>query len=158
MDARRNHQINIIIGTTLVLLIGLTSGYAIGFFRATKNNFPKIQLANEINEGITTIKLMEVKNGNLYGKISGREGRIAYNSNSVITIQKEEEFKIPINQINLRQYYQAQSLPADTQFIASKQGKYYYSVLDKRALNITEKNRIHFSSEIEAEEMGYLKK
>ncbi|MCK5608600.1 hypothetical protein KAR91_42350 [Candidatus Pacearchaeota archaeon] len=129
-----------------------------GYFRAAQNTFPEVQFIDEINEGITTIKLMEVKNGKLYGKISEKEGRIAYNSNNILTIQKDEEFEIPINQINLKNYYQAQNLPENTQFIASKQGKYYYSVLDKRALNIAEKNRIHFSSEMEAEEMGYLKK
>ena len=148
-------QLNLIISTTLILIIGLTAGYSMGYFRATRSQFQNIQFTNEINEGVTTVKLMEVKNGKLYGEISGKEGRIAYNSNRIIDIEKGEKFEIPLNQINLKNYYRAQNLPEDAQFIASKNGKYYYSIFDKRALNISEKNRIYFSFELEAEEMGY---
>lgn len=150
--------LNLITSATLILFIGLTAGYSMGYFRRTRNNFPQTQFINEINEGVVTIKLMEVKNGKIYGEIEGKKGRIAYNSNNIITIQEGESFEIPINEINLKNYYQAKNLPEKAQFIASKQGKYYYSIFDKSALNIIEKNRIYFSSESEAEKMGYFKK
>ena len=140
------------------MAIGLVAGYTMGYFRATKNNFPEIKIVDEINPGITTIKLMEVRNGKLYGKISGREARLAFSSDDILELEKESEFEIPLSAINLKTYYQANSLPENAQFVASKQGKYYYSVFDKRAFSISSKNRIYFSNTTEAEKMGYIKK
>ena len=158
MDARSIFKINLTISIALILSVGLTAGYAIGYFRATRNHFPEIRFVNEINPGTTTIKLMEVKNGKLYGQISGQDGRVAYSPNDILTIKEGGEFEIPLNAIDLKTYYQANNLPQDVQFIASKQGKYYYSVLDKRAFNISNKNRLYFSLAEEAEEKGYRKK
>lgn len=152
------HIINLILSITLILTIGLVGGYSIGYFRATRNHFPEIKFVDEINPGIATIKLMEVKNGKLYGKISGQAARLAYSPNDIIELEKENEFEVPISQIQLKWYYQAKSIPENVEFVASKTGKYYYSVFDKKAFNISPKNRIHFNSESEAEEMGYLKK
>jgi len=152
------HQLNLIISITLILTIGLLIGYTIGYFRATRNHFPEIRFVDEINPGVTTIKLMEVKNGRLYGQISGQDGRIAYSPNDILTIKEGDEFEIPLNAVNLKTYYQAKDLPENAQFVASSQGKYYYSVLDKRAFNISYKNRLYFSSAGEAEKVGYLKK
>lgn len=101
---------------------------------------------------------MEVKNGKLYGRISGREGRIAYGPDDILTIEKEGNFEISLNKIRLADFYQAEDIPDGMQFIASIQGKYYYSVFDKRALAISPKNRLYFPSAEEAEKYGYLKK
>lgn len=158
MDARRIFKINFVISITLILSIGLVAGYAMGYFRATRNHFPEIRFVDEINPGVATIKLMEVKNGKLYGQISGQDGRIAYSPDDILSVEKENEFEIPLNAISLKTYYQARNLPENAQFMASRQGKYYYSVLDKRAFNISHKNRLYFSSAKEAEKGGYLKK
>ena len=112
----------------------------------------------DINQGTATVKLMEMKNGKLLGEIVGQNTRIAYSSNNIINLNVGDEFEIPINQINLQSYYRAQDIPDDAQFISSSKGKYYYSIFDKRALNISQKNRIYFSNSDEAEKMGYLKK
>lgn len=150
--------INIITSITLILTIGLTAGYTIGYFRATRNHFPEIQFVDEINEGVATIKLIEVKNGKLYGQISGRNARLAFSPNDIIELEKEDEFEIPLKNIQLKTHYQAKNIPKNVQFIASKQGKYYYSIFDKKAFNISLNNRIYFKSNTEAEKMGYLKK
>jgi len=151
-------HINITISIIIILIIGLTSGYSIGYFRATKNNFPEIKFTDEVNQGIPTIKLMEIKNGKLLGEISGLNVRIAYSPNNIIDLDDGQKFEIALNSIDLKNFYQANDIPANAQFMASKQGKYYYSVLDKRALNISLKNRIYFSDSKEAEKMGYAKK
>jgi hypothetical protein len=150
--------INITFSITLILTIGLLTGYTLGYYRANHNHFPEIQWMNDINPGIATIQLLEVKNGKLIGQISGRDGRIAYSSKDILTIKQGEKFEIPLHAIRLQDYYQASNIPTDAQFVASKQGKYYYSVLEKRAFSITEKNRIYFSNEKEAKNQGYLKK
>jgi uncharacterized protein YneF (UPF0154 family) len=151
-------KINIIIVISLILTIGLSAGYAVGYFRATKNNFPEIKFTDEINQGITTIKLMEVKNGKLIGEVTGDNARIAYSPADIIDLKIGDKFEIPINNISLQKYYQEESIPSDTLFIASKNGKYYYPIFDKRALGIAMKNRVYFSKSSDAEKMGYLKK
>ena len=154
----KSNIINITISIGLIITIGLLAGYALGYYRAKRSHFPEIRFTEEINEGVATIKLMEVRNGKLYGEIDGRNARIAYNPNDIIELKAGEKFEIPLANINLKTYYQANSIPQDTQFIASKNGKYYYSVFDKRALNIITANRIYFSSSADAEKTGYIKK
>ena len=154
----KSNQINIIISAILIMIIGLSAGYTLGYFRATKNNFPEIQFTNEINPGITTIKLEEVKNGKLIGEVAGDNARIAYSPTYIMDLKIGDKFEIPINSIDLKKYYQAENIPSDTLFIASKNGKYYYSIFSKQALGITEKNRVYFSKSYDAEKMGYLKK
>lgn len=155
---KRIDFINLIISITLILSIGLLSGYTIGYFQAKTRSFPEIQTVGEINSGVTTVKLLEVKNGLLRGRISGRHARLAYTPEDILELGEEEEFEIPLSKINLKNFYVAESLPPGTEYIASSQGKYYYSVLDKKAFNISPKNRIYFSSADEAEQKGYLKK
>lgn len=154
----KSQHINITITLTLILTIGLLTGYTVGYYRAAKNNFPEIEFVDEINTGIPTIKLMEVRSGKLIGEIVGQKTRIAYSPDDIVDLDIGEKFEILLNEINLQTYYKTDVIPEDAQFIASKNGKYYYSVFDKRALNLSEKNRIYFSNASEAEKMGYLKK
>lgn len=151
-------NLNLTLSITLILTIGLITGYTMGYFRATRNHFPEIKIVEEINPKITTIKLMEVRNGRLYGEVAGQTARIAYNTDGIIDVRPEEKFEIPINQISLKNYYQARDIPENAQFVASKNGKYYYSVFDKRTFSLKPENRLYFSGSSEAEEMGYLKK
>ena len=158
MDARRIQQINLITSITLILTIGLVTGYTVGYFRATRNHFPEIKIVDEVNPGIATVKLMQMKNGKLYGEVVGRKARLVYSADGILELDEEEKFEIPLNDIHLKYYYQTQDIPENAQFVASQKGKYYYSLFDKRALNISQKNRIYFSNTTEAEKMGYIKK
>lgn len=156
---RMNKQlINLIIAISLILSIGLMSGYALGHFRASKKQFPAIKTVTEINPGITTIKFLKVENGKLFGKIDGNKGRLVYSATHILEVGKGEEFTIPLGDISLQSYYRAQNIPENVLFMASRKGKYYYSVFDKSAYRIKSENRIYFESETEAEEMGFLKR
>ena len=153
---KKSELINLIISIVLILSIGLATGYAIGYFSATIKSFPEIKTIGEINPGVTTIKLLEVKNGQLIGKISGRNARLAYSADDILELDIEDEFQIPLYKINLKDYYVENTIPENTQFIASSKGKYYYSILDKRAFNISKSNRLYFANSEEAEQKGYL--
>lgn len=157
-NMKKFDYLNITISITLILLIGLSVGYSVGYYHSAKNCFPEIKFTDEINQGIATIKLMEIKNGKLVGSVSGRDARIVYSPNDIIELKKGEKFEIPISQIQLKSYYQAGAIPENAQFIASKEGKYYYSIFDKQAFNISVKNRLYFPNAKEAEKMGYVKK
>jgi len=152
----RSNLINITISITLILSIGLITGYTIGYFSATVKSFPEIKTVGEINPGVATIKLLEVKNGQLIGKISGQNARLAYSADDILELDIEDKFSIPLNKINLKDFYIESAIPENARFIASSQGKYYYSILDKKAFNITPGNRLYFSSAAEAEQKGYL--
>ena len=153
---KKPELINIIISIILIFSIGLTSGYALGYFNGTRTSFPEIKQAGELNPGIATIKFLTVKNGYLYGKTGGQKARIAYSPDNITDLEPESEFKIPLNNINLKDFYVAETLPEDVQYIASSQGKYYYPILDKRAFGITQKNKLYFKTASEAEKNGYI--
>lgn len=150
--------INIIIYAILILTLGLISGYALGYYRASVNSFPEIKLTEEVNPEITTIKLMEVKNGMLKGEIAGDDIRIAYSADRISDFAPGDSFEIPLNSINLKSYYKTESIPDWAMYAASKSGKYYYSVFDKRAYNLSQTNIIYFKNAADAEKMGYAKK
>jgi len=154
----KSQIINITISIIIILSIGITAGYSAGYFHATRNRFSEIKFVDEINQGVATIKLIEIKNGKLSGITSGQNVRIAYSPDKIIDLNPGGSFEIPLNGINLKNFYQVGNIPKNAMYIASKNGKYYYSVLDKRALNISVKNRIYFSDSKEAEKMGYAKK
>lgn len=147
---------HLIISAVLILFIGGLTGYTVGFVRASVQRFPEFQIVEDINEGVATLKFLEVKNGELFGETAGRPFRLAYSPNDILELEPETRFSIPLDQIDLKTYYQANDLPAGTKFIASRKGKYYYSVNDKRAFMISEKNRIYFQSKEAAERQGYL--
>jgi len=48
-------------------------------------------------------------------------------------------------------------IPADAEYMASRKGKVYYSVLDPKAWSINENNRIFFKAATDAEKAGYRK-
>ncbi|MBN1258809.1 hypothetical protein JXA05_03565 [Candidatus Peregrinibacteria bacterium] len=157
MDKNRLNLINVITSATLIFLIGLFSGYGTGYFHAIRKSFPEIRPIDDVNPGIATVKLMEVKNGYLVGRISGKKTRLAYRPDGIMDMEPEQEFKIPVGQISLKDYYAAENVPQDAQFIASSNGKYYYSILSKKAWSISPANRVFFKSSREAETAGYLK-
>lgn len=155
---KNSEIINLIVSIVLILSIGVLGGYSIGYFQISQRSFPNIKTIEDINQGITTIKLFEIKGGKLIGEISGRNARLAYNSDNIIEIEKDGAFEIPLNQISLRDFYVSKSISDNTQFIASKSGKYYYSIFDKKAFNLSESNRIYFTNEEDAENAGYIKR
>ena len=145
-----------IVLSAIILAIGLSSGYAMGYFSASKAGFPVIQQVTDMNPGISTIKFLKLENGLLKGEVVGKRARLAHSPESIRDVHPGESFEIPIYSVNLGQYYTARDLPEGMQYIASRQGKYYYSVLDPKAFRITPKNRVYFSQKTEAEKMGYL--
>lgn len=152
----KKELISTILSATLILVIGLTSGFSLGYFRSAQAAFPDFKEVEDLNPGIATIQFLKLEGGKLKGEIIGQKARLAYSTEHIFDLEPGEPFEIPINEVSLYQYYSARDLPEGTQYIASKSGKYYYSVLSPKAFGITPKNRRHFSTKEEAERMGYL--
>ncbi len=152
----KKELINAILSAILILVIGLVTGYSLGYFRSSQAAFPAMTEVGDLNTGIATIKFLKLEGGTLKGEIAGQKARLAYSMEHIEDLEPGETFEIPIYEVSLYQYYSARNLPEGTQYIASKSGKYYYSVLSSKAFGITPKNRVHFSTKEEAENMGYL--
>ena len=136
--------LNFIISSLLILSIGLFSGYGMGYYQAQSAEFPVITEVEELNAKISTIHFLKVADGKLYGQVVGQPARLAHSTESIQTIAPGTSFEIPLQEVNLASFYGAQDLPENTAYIASRSGKYYYHILDPRALRITPKNRIYF--------------
>jgi len=150
--------IHFILAITLLLIIGTASGYSVGYWKARHSSFPEIQWVRDVNPGISTIKMLKIEGGRLKGEIAGQKTRIAYHPDKILTLQPGEAFDIPLNQVLLSQYYSGRQIPENALFVASKKGKYYYSVFDSQAYHIKEENRLYFSEENEAQKAGFQKK
>lgn len=150
--------IHLIISALLILLLGILSGYSLGFYRGIQGNFEALAVSGELNPKVSTLKLLEVSNGKLRGLIEGRKTRIAYRSDQILSLKPQEYFEIPLESVDLKSYYLTQNTPEEAQFLASASGKYYYSIFDKQAYRISPANRIYFKSETEAQKQGYQKR
>jgi hypothetical protein len=150
------NKIHIGISVALILAIGSLSGYTLGYYNAKVKEFPEIKMVGDINPGVTTVQLIEVKDGKLFGKVTGREGRIAYSPEHILTVDKNQTFEVPIKDISLKDYYALENLPEGTLFVASKKGKYYYSVLQKSAFRISPENMLYFKSKEDAENSNFV--
>ena len=142
----------------LILAIGLTTGFSLGYYRSARAAFPQMREVPDLNPGTATIKFLKLENGLLKGEIAGAEARLAYDTENILSLEPGDAFEIPVYQVSLYQYYSARDLPEDINYIASKNGKYYYSVLNSKAFSLTPKNRLYFKTAEEAEKAGYLPK
>ncbi len=150
------NKLNLTITSLFILFIGLSTGYALGYQEAKKANFPLFETVGEINPKISLVKLLKIENNQLIGAVEGQKTRLAYNPEKIIDLKPNETFKIPLNEINLSSYDQVSELPEGTQYISSRSGKYFYHILDPRALRITPKNRLYFKTKEAASNEGYL--
>ncbi len=148
--------LNTLLASLLILAIGLLSGYSLGYYRGAQSRFPEIQTVADINPGVATLKLDGVANGKLKGQVEGREIRVVVAPQDIRTFAAGSSFEIPVN-ATISSAPVASEIPADAQFVASKRGKLYYSVLDPRANEIASQNRVYFKSAEEAEKAGFRK-
>ncbi len=148
--------LNLFIASLTLLFIGLSSGYAVGYHQAQNESFPEIIPIQDTNPHISTVKFLKVEDGTLYGQIDGQKARLAHSPDHISDLNVGDDFQIPLNEINLASYYSVETIPDGVSYIASETGKYYYSILDPRALRLTPKNRQYFYTEDEDLNAGYI--
>lgn len=147
--------LNSILAGLLVLAIGLFGGYSIGFYRARHSAFPEFKDVGEVNPGVATLAFKGTKNGELTGKVTGREARMIIGE-KVFSLGEGQEFGLPKNELCAMAAV-GPEFPLDAQFVASRRGKYYYSVLDERSWGLSPENRTFFKTEEEALRAGFEK-
>ena len=148
-------MLNAIIAGCLVLAIGLLSGYSLGYYQGARNRFPEIVQVGEVNPGIATMRIEGVREGRLVGSVAGREVRLVLGEKDIRELPIGSSFEIPIVAAGVAE--KPISVPPDAQFVASRKGKYYYSLFDSRGMEIVTENRLYFKSAGDAEAQGYQK-
>lgn len=154
----KKEHINPIITAIITLILTLMTGYAIGYHQAKASQTPEIRWEKDINTGIPTILMMKVENGAVFGKTVSSQVRVVTSPENILTIKPEEEFKIPLNAISMSEFYESAVIPDDARFVASKNGKYYYTVFSGQAMNLKKENRVYFSDDKGAQRAGFTKK
>lgn len=145
---------------TTALAIGLFfgSGFALGYRDGHKkglnSHFPATEKIKEINAGMPTMRLERIEKGFIEGRITGGMLRLAANATDIKDLEPEDVFRIPLLNIRLEDLDPASTFPEGMKFVASKNGKTYYGMHDKRALVIRPENRLFFRTEKEALKKG----
>jgi hypothetical protein len=146
--------LNAILAGLLVLAIGILSGYSLGYYRGAQNRFPEILQISDVNPGVPTVNINGIQNGKIEGGVIGQKVRIVSGSD-IQTVDPGKSFEIPVGTLVLAP--KPSTVPSDTQWVASKRGKYYYSIFDARADGIASQNRLYFKSEADATKAGFKK-
>lgn len=152
----KKELLNTLSAAILILSIGLTSGYSLGYFQSAQAAFPEMTEVKDLNPRVATIKFLKLEGNRLKGELVGQRARLAYDTEHILELEPGEGFEIPIHEVSLYQYHSARDLPEDTQYIASSSGKYYYSIFNPKSFGITPKNRLHFKTAEEAQKAGYI--
>ncbi|MBU0458080.1 hypothetical protein KJ652_06815 [Patescibacteria group bacterium] len=142
---------NIALASVLIFVLGYTIGNAT---KAYKLGDVPIRLIENDNNHIGVVELEGIFDGDLKGSITG-DTRVFLGENQIIP-NTEGEFKVRADDLFIN-YIQIK-VPEGMKFVASKRGKYYYSVTSSAGEGITPGNRVYFSDAEEAKDAGYLKK
>lgn len=135
-----------------VLILAITLNFSVGALAAKRytGDVPPLALVDDIRDPAPTVRIDGVRNGKLEGEILGdarfivggemvvpTAGQFAVNASSVL-----------INRITVH-------VPEGMRFVASKKGKYYYTVTSAKGENLSPTNRVYFATEEDAANAGF---
>lgn len=106
------------------------------------------------------IEIMDIANGQIIGMVNTSEIRIK-SGESVAVPDDNNEFVLNIQHLGFlgeRVPILKHQIPEWAQFVASKNGKYFYELDEGSAKNLSVENRVYFASEEEAVGAGYAKR
>jgi len=132
----------------LTLLVGFTLGQVVMSKKLQKT---QIQITEDNRAKVPVVSINGIYDGELSGKISGEtrvflgDSQIVPNADGVFNIRADDLF---INYVKIR-------IPEGMNYVASKKGKYYYSVTSVAGERIIPKNRVYFESEKGAQNAGF---
>ena len=132
----------------LTLLVGFTLGQVVMSKKLQKT---QIQITEDNRAKVPVVSINGIYDGELSGKILGEarvfldENQIVPNADGVFNIRADDLF---INYVKIR-------IPEGMNYVASKKGKYYYSVTSVAGERIIPKNRVYFESKKSAQNAGF---
>ena len=144
-----------------LFVISLMTSFALGLFAGVifnrieelENRGP-IEVVKANHERIPLIHFERIENGIMYGKTGEKELRFIVGENSIYS-SFGGEFSFPVSEF-LPMLKKIPS-PEGALFVASKRGKRYWPLDAPEAFLLSEKNRIFFTSEEEAQNAEFKK-
>jgi len=116
-----------------------------------------VQTVSEINPKIPLVEIKDIKNAKVIGTVNQSEIRIKSGERIAVPDQ-ENNFTLDVQHLG----YLGQkvpvievSIPEWANYVASKNGKYFYELDDKSAKNLSIPNRVYFATVEDASEAGY---
>ena len=117
-----------------------------------------IQTIPEVNPLVPLIEIEQIKDARIIGKVNKPEIRIT--SGDQVAIPDEfHHFELDIQHLGYigpQRPLILHEIPQWAAFVASKKGKYYYSLDEKSAKNLSVPSRVYFATQGDAEKAGYL--
>ena len=134
----------------VVFLVGYTFGQIV---MSSKIQDVPITLVPDTRPKVPVVKIYGIENGKLIGSVS-QEVRLFIDDVIAIT-NASGAFAVPAD--SLFTNFVTVQVPEGMNFVASKRGKYYYSVTSSKGEGNSVKNRVYFPDEESAQEAGFVK-
>lgn len=118
---------------------------------------PPVQQINEINHRLPVLEIIDIKEAQVIGTSSTQDVRIV-SGERVVLPDEEGNFTLDITHLGYigpKRPVIEHKVPEWAQYVASKSGKYFYTLDEKQAKRLSVPNRIYFKSVEEALEAGY---
>ncbi len=127
-------------------------GIIIGRYSAAfRSQSPVLTFAPDVRLPVPVVEIDDVRNQVLQGRVQG-DVRV-FVGTEPLDSKPDGTFVIPFNTIVPIERVQA---PAGMQFVASNNGKLYYSLGDPRAEKLAADTRVYFQNAEQAEAQGYV--
>lgn len=149
---------------TLVLLV-LSAGLIFWFGRLSAQYqmhraAPPLQSVGDINPKIPMVEITDIRDAQILGSVNKPEIRIK--SGEQVAVPDEDlQFSLGIEHLGYigpkRPVVQV-TIPEWANFVASKNGKYFYDIDEQAAKQLSPENYVFFKSEEEAMKAGYSKR
>ncbi|MGE3279358.1 MAG: hypothetical protein AB7J40_06335 [Candidatus Altimarinota bacterium] len=157
MKINDQHHKRILLVLTAVLVFWLGR---LSIHYEVHRELPPVQTVPEINEKIPMIEILDISNGQITGAVNKSEIRIK-SGDSVAVPDENNQFILSIQHLGFlgeRVPIVKHQIPEWAQFVASKNGKYFYGLDESSAKNLSVENRVYFANQQDAENSGYQKR
>ena len=133
----------------------LTAGFLFGRIRSMHlyQSRTPVTVTEDREETIPTVHLKGMENGRMTGTVQGTV-RVLIGEEAV-NLGADGSFSVPAGSFFIN--YVSVVIPDGMKFVASKNGKKYYSVTSGNGERISPENRVYFRTEGEAEAAGFSK-
>ncbi len=138
----------------IALLLAVICNFALGSLSAKKftGDIPPLSIVPDTRSLMPTVRIDGVRNGKLEGAIHG-DARFVLSETPVLA---NDDGEFSVNASSVLVNHVSVIVPDGMYFVASKKGKYFYSVTSTKGSSLSPGNRVYFKNEDEARAAGYL--
>ena len=137
------------------VILALAFGYLLGRIVGLSETFvvPPLRLVPDIRDKVPLVSIDSIENGEIIGTV--HDTRL-FLGNAYVLPTASGTFRVPADPL-LTDIITI-IVPEGARFVASKNGKRYYPVYSGAGERLTQKNRVYFQTEEEAEAAGFTRR